>query len=153
MEAFLAALWQLVVALEALVWSLVVIIGPWLPLVLWIVFWLFAVNWVNLREVLVRGGWIGVALIGFMAILVWGTVAPPPNNYHEMFGLTVSNFVGKTVFVSALICIMLLCGAVQLSGSLGRLGEFHEPVEPDLHDAGQEVEPHHPHAPAIVHHH
>src|SRR3569623_1736087 len=98
MEAFLAALGQLFVALEALVWSLVLIIGPWLPLVLWIVYWLFAVNRVNLREVLVRGGWIGVALIGFMAILVWGTVAPPPNNYHEMFGLTVSNFVGKTVF-------------------------------------------------------
>ncbi|MBW3543742.1 MAG: hypothetical protein KY476_26135 [Planctomycetes bacterium] len=38
------------------------------------------------------------------------------DTYHRLLGLKVSNYVGKTVYVTALICIMLLCGSVQLAG-------------------------------------
>ena len=97
-------------------------VGPWWPLVLglgaWIVFWTFAVNWRGLWDVLWSGGAIGIALIALLWILVWGVVAPPPGGHHFLFGLAVSNFVGKTVYVTALICIAALCGSVQLSGAL-----------------------------------
>ena len=96
-----------------------------------------AVNWTKLRLVLLQGGWIGLLLIGVVAVLVWGTVAPPPSGSHHLLGLTLGNFVGKTVFVTTLICIMFLCGSVQLSGACGKLCQFEEPaVEPAHHGGG-----------------
>lgn len=101
-------------------WELLVNLGavalPWWPLAAWILFWLFAVNWVKLRQALVDGAWVGVVLIGLVMILVWGTVAPPAGDYHIILGLKLSNYVGKTVYVAALFTIMFLCGSVQLSG-------------------------------------
>jgi hypothetical protein len=164
MEALGRSLRELGDALGDFLVALFGVIGPWLPLViglgLWIVFWTCGVNWVRFREVLVRGGWLGLLLMGFSAVLVWGTVDPPehyavrtaqgetmrgvlvghaadaltltdasgasvtiPDSeiesiqaYHYLLGLRVSNFVGKTVYVTGLICIMFLCGSVQLGG-------------------------------------
>jgi len=89
---------------------------PILPLVAWILFWLFAVNWTQLRETLLNGAWIGLLLIGFAAVVSWCAIAPPAAGTHDILGLSVSNFVGKTVYVTMLFSIMFLCGAVQLSG-------------------------------------
>ena len=109
---------------------------PLLPLALWIVFWLFAVNWVKLRQMLLSGGWIGLLLLGLVMVLVWGCVAPPPAGSHNFLGLTLSNFVGKTVLVTGLISIMLLCGSVQLSGICGSWCRFEEETpEDELHAA------------------
>ena len=164
MEALGRSLRQLGEALWGLFVALFDVIGPWLPLVLglgvWIAFWTCAVNWVRFREVLVRGGWLGLLLLAFAAVLVWGTVDPPRHYavstsdgrtihgtlvgyttdgltladaagesvtipdaqveriraYHYLLGLRVSNLVGKTVYVTGLICIMFLCGSVQLGG-------------------------------------
>lgn len=99
---------------------------PLTPLVLWVAFWLFGVNWVKLRSVLLSGGAIGVLLIMFMAILTWGAIAPPESGRHAIVGLSLSNFVGKTVYVTALAVIALLCGSVQLAGLCGSLGEFDD---------------------------
>ena len=41
--------------------------------------------------------WVGLVLLGFLAVLVWGTVAAPAAGAHQFFGLTLGNFVGKTV--------------------------------------------------------
>lgn len=120
----LASVWHLVM-------SIVLLILPWTPLLAWLAFWLFAVNWVQLRAVLLRGGWIGVLLFGFAMILIWGVIAPPPDGYHHFFGLTLSNYVGKTVYVTALLTIMLLCGSVQLSGACGSWARFPEPATQD----------------------
>lgn len=114
------ALWGLVVSLWAVAVSLGTLILPWLPLIAWIVFWLLAVDWVRLRRVMLQGGWIPVLLIGLVTVLVWGTIAPPESGRHELLGLSVSNFVGKTVYVSALFSIAFLCGAVQLTGVVDR---------------------------------
>jgi len=39
--------------------ALIVLIGPWTPLIAWIAFWLLAVNWEKLYPVLAKGGAIG----------------------------------------------------------------------------------------------
>ena len=124
MQALWDSLVQLVGALVNVVVSAGGLILPWTALIAWIGFWLFAVNWVKLRSVLLSGGWTGLALIGFVWILVWGVVAPPADGTHFLLGLSVSNFVGKTVYVTTLICIMLLCGAVQLSGLVDGCVDF-----------------------------
>ncbi len=119
LEQFMHAGWEVLVTLGAL-------LLPWTPLAAWIVFWLFGVNWVKLRQVLLAGGWVGVVLIGLVMILVWGMIAPPTAGAHFILGLTLSNFVGKTVYVTGLFCTMLLCGAVQLSGGCGSCQSFEE---------------------------
>ncbi|MCC7421789.1 MAG: hypothetical protein IT428_16035 [Planctomycetaceae bacterium] len=128
----------LVLLLEVLVQLLVdltQVIVPWLPLIAWVAFWLLAVNWVRLRQVLLQGGAIGVALIALMTVLIWGLIAPPPDGYHYLMGLTVSNYYGKLIYVTTLVCIMLLCGSVQLSGLVAPWTNFaaFEAVADDHH--------------------
>ncbi|VAX36915.1 hypothetical protein MNBD_PLANCTO02-959 [hydrothermal vent metagenome] len=129
---FFESLLQLAGAL----WNVIVDLGslllPWTPLFAWIVFWMFAVNWLKLRKIMLKGGWVGVLLIGFVWILVWGTISPPivaAAGKHHIFGLTLSNYVGKTVYVTMIYCIMFLSGSVQLSGALGKWCLFTEEEE------------------------
>jgi hypothetical protein len=133
MEALYDSLLQLFMAGWDVLVTLAAVLLPWTALAAWIVFWLFGVNWVKLRSVLLEGGAIGLVLIGLVMILVWATVAPPAEGSHFILGLTLSNFVGKAVYVTALFCILLLCGSVQLSGVLGDWGHFEEPVEAPAH--------------------
>lgn len=103
------------------------VILPWLPLLGWIAFWSLAVNWVKAYEIIFRrGAWIGILLLMFLAVLVWGSVSPPVEGHHVLFGLTVSNFVGKFMYVAMLTCIAFLCGSAQLSGTFGSLCCFDE---------------------------
>ncbi len=143
----LFAVWQLVI-------SLLVLVVPWTPLLGWLAFWLYAVNWVKLRAVLLDGGWIGVAFFGLMAVLIWGVIAPPTHadGHHHIIGLTLSNFVGKTVYVSALISIMFICGSVQLSGACGPWAYFPEPQPEDQHHHGHGHDHGHdlPHAASVA---
>ncbi len=125
----LHALLQLIQALGLFVWEIVRLIVPWTPLIAWVAYWMFAVDWVRLRSFLLQGGWVGVLLIAVMAILVWGVVAPPPEGAHHLMGLTVSNFVGKTIYVSALVVIMLLSGSVQLSGIVDPWLDLRQPSD------------------------
>lgn len=135
MDALLQALLQLFTSLWTLLGALLAIVIPWTPLLAWVVFWLLAVNWVKLRETLAKGGWIGVTLIGAIAILVWGNIAPGTGTF-DFFGLKVSNFVEKTVYVSGLACIMFLAGALQLSGFCSSCCQFEEPVLEEAHHGG-----------------
>ncbi|MBC8289651.1 MAG: hypothetical protein H8E37_04970 [Planctomycetes bacterium] len=121
---------QLFVVLWDIVWSLAVVLLQYAPLIAWVAFWLLAVNWVKYREVLASGGWIGVVLIGFIMVLIWGLVAPPEGGYHNFLGLKPSNFYGKMIYVTGLYVIMFLCGSVQLSGAVRSLTRFHEDEEP-----------------------
>lgn len=112
------------------------LIMPWLPLLGWIGFWSFAVNWARALPVLRRGGFIGVLLLMFVAVLVWGAIAPPADGTHFLMGLKVSNHAGKFIYVTMLTCIALLCGSAQLSGAFGRLGQFPEEPAEDDHSHG-----------------
>lgn len=132
MYQLLDSLLNLLVAFWNVARDLVALVLPWTPLVAWVAFWLLAVNWVKYRAVLIKGGWTGVFFIGLMTILIWGLIAPPEGGVHHVFGLSLSNFVGKTVYVTALFSIMFLCGSAQLSGACGSLVCFkceEEPVD------------------------
>jgi hypothetical protein len=89
-------------------------LGLYLGLALWIIFCTGALNWVRLRRIILSGGWVGLLLIGLVAILVWGSIAPPEGGMHYILGAPIPNFYGKMVYVTGLICIMLLSGSVQL---------------------------------------
>ena len=111
-------------SLADVVIALVNIIVPWLPLLGWIAYRSLAVNWVKSFDILRRGGFIGVFLMMFVAVIVWGAVAPPVDGVHTLFGLTVSNYAGKFIYVTMLTCIALLCGSAQMSGTFGSLIDF-----------------------------
>jgi hypothetical protein len=129
MQPLLEALSQFLSGTGSLLTALAAVVLPWAPLACWIAFWLFGVNWVRFRESLAAGGWIGVLLIAAIAVLIWGNIAPPDDGFHVVIGLPVSNFVGKTVYASALVCIMFLAGSLQLSGCCANCCRFEEPVE------------------------
>ena len=117
--------------------NLVRVVRPWLPLLGWVGFWTFAVNWSKAFPILRRGGISGVLLLMFVAVLVWGAVAPPSEGKHLLLGLSLSNHAGKFIYVTMLTCIALLCGSAQLSGAFGRLGEFpEEPADDDIENSG-----------------
>jgi hypothetical protein len=138
----LHALWNLVLAtaelLVVLVWSL----APWTPLLAWVAFWLLAVNWRKLSPVLIQGGWVGVALILLVAVLVWSSIAPPAAGKHFLLGLQLDNFYGKFVYVSGLAVIALLCGTAQNAGVCAALCRFDEPA-PAADDHGHDDHGHH----------
>lgn len=108
-------------------------LGLYIGLALWIIFWIGAVNWVRLRRILLSGGWIGVVLIALMAVLVWGSIAPPPDGRHYMLGIRPSNYFGKMIYVTVLLCIMLICGSVQLAVNPN---QEEEPAEEPIHSHG-----------------
>lgn len=136
LQHLLVAGWEVIV-------SLLAVLLPWAPLWAWVAFWLLAVNWVKLREVMTTGGLMGVLLIGAVMILVWAMVAPPDSR-HSMFGLSLGNLVGKTVYVTGLFVIAFVCGSVQLSGACGDLACFTEPEpEDDHHGGGHHGDSHH----------
>ena len=66
----------------------------------------------------------------FIASLVWSQVSPPVDDVHTLFGLKVSNLVGKFVCVSILTCIAVICGSVQMSGTFGSLVDFSDEEKP-----------------------
>ncbi|HID22729.1 MAG TPA: hypothetical protein EYP14_10060 [Planctomycetaceae bacterium] len=124
------AVWHVAIGILSMVAT-----PPVLPMLLWVAFWLFAVDWVRLRTILLKGGWVAVLLIGLMTILIWGAVAPPATGSHSVLGLQVSNFVGKTVYVTCLFFITALCGVLQLTGCC-------EPVRRGPERAGQPPQEH-----------
>lgn len=130
----LDSLLKVVTALLALLVDVVHTLAPWIPLFAWIAFWLLAVNWLVLWPVLFqRGGWIGVALIFAMVVLVWSVIAPPPDGLHHILGLNVNNMTGKLAYTTALTFIAFLCGTAQLNGVCKSCIQFDDPVLAEAH--------------------
>jgi hypothetical protein len=120
-------------ALLNLVVSVVLVLIPWLPLLAWLAFFSLAVNWAKAYPILRRGGILGVLLLMVVAVLVWGSVAPPEGGKHYLLGMAVSNFTGKFIYVTMLTCMALMCGSAQLSGAFGSLAVFPEATAEDDH--------------------
>ncbi|WP_437193820.1 hypothetical protein [Planctomicrobium sp. SH527] len=137
------SLLNVIMAMTSFVIVLSKTLFPWLPLGLWIAFWLFAVNWRQLYPVLSRGAGVGACLLSLLIVFVWCTLAEPANGTHNLAGLQVSNPVGKFVYVSNLIIIAMFCGSVQLAGTCGRWCNFDAQSPADKH---KEHEAKHPHA-------
>ena len=84
---------------------------PWLPLALWAAFWLFAVDWLRLRRILVpQGGLIALALIGLFVAWVSTLVWPTPA------GSTLLPVVQRIAVLTTWVTVMMACGAIQLLG-------------------------------------
>jgi len=141
------ALGQLLQALVQLAAALGGLLIPWAPLIGWVAFWMLAVNWVKLRRHLLAGGWIAVLLLGLTAVFVWGTISSPEGGYYDIYGLMVSNYVGKTVYVTGLICIALLAGSVQLAGLTPYVEAADAAADPEPHGHDSHGHDSHGHAP------
>lgn len=126
LESLQQFLWAGFEVLRALFQLLEPHLGLYLGLAVWIIFCTGAINWTRFRRIILSGGWAGLLLIAFVAILVWGVMAPPEGGTHSILGAPVSNFVGKMVYVTGLIVIMMLCGSVQLAMSPPREEEVVE---------------------------
>lgn len=135
--ALFQALLNLVSALLEVLVATGSLLLPWLPLIAWALFWALAVNWQKLSSVIKSGAFLGILLIGLTAVLVWGCIAPPLDGRHyvEIFDLklSVSNFVGKLVYVVGLIVIMFAAGSCQLSGMFDGLVCFADDEAEDDH--------------------
>ena len=96
----------------------------WLLLLVWIAWWLWAVNWKKVWPVLAQGGWMVLVLLIVISALVWSRIAP--NTGYLLGGLSVgSDFLRQLMAVALLVVIALGCGWLQ--GVLG-----WEPAEIDL---------------------
>ena len=113
------ALAQILVSLQQILLSIgsIVFTAPVLPVLCWAAFWLFAVDWTLLRKIMLKGGWLGVLLIGFVMVVVWQQIVPEP---RSVLGLEVNGYIEKLVYVTALLSMMFVCGAVQLTGCCRR---------------------------------
>jgi hypothetical protein len=82
--------------------ELVNLSGLWLllPLALWIVWWLWAVNWQKLWPVLAQGAWAPAVLLFLMAAVVWSRLQPW--RFGWQLGIT-----------AALAALALFCGWLQ----------------------------------------
>lgn len=139
MQAILDSLIELFWAVFGVFASVGQVIVPLTPLLLWVAFWTFAVDWVKLRSFFLKGGIVGVVLIALMAIFVWGSISPPPDGQHYILGRSLDNFVGKTVYVTGLVCIMFLSGAVQLAGVFGQYTPPQPEEAADDHHGGHDA--------------
>ncbi len=138
LDNILLALWRIVEQL----FNIVVEIGglaftaPVMPLLIWSGFWLFAVDWTRLRQVMLRGGWIGVLLIGVVMVVAWQQISPQAAD--SVLGLmNLNGYIEKLMYVTGLVSLMFICGAVQLTGCCGRnpatVTEAAEPGEGNGH--------------------
>ncbi|MEE3365373.1 MAG: hypothetical protein VX304_06980 [Planctomycetota bacterium] len=119
LDSIVEALGQIIFGLQQIVSSIasVVLTAPVLPVLCWTVFWLFAVDWIRLRQILLKGGWLGVMLVGFVMVIVWQQISP---GSQSVLGLELNGYIEKLVYVTALLSVMFVCGAVQLTGCCTR---------------------------------
>ena len=82
-----------------------------LPIV-WISWWLWAVNWRRTFPVLVSGAWAPLVLLILVSALVWSRIAPSRTDFFGVF--TLANFWWQLEAVSLYVGIALFCGYLQL---------------------------------------
>src|SRR5207244_5103807 len=89
-------------------------LAAWWPrmlfLVIWVIVWLFAVNWPKLGPVLRQGGWAPAMLLLLVVGLAWSRLAP---SQSMTLGFPVPNFWWQLGDLSLLACLALFCGWLQ----------------------------------------
>jgi hypothetical protein len=104
------SLWQIVLALWALIIRLLLLAMSWSLLIAWVAWWLGGVNWKKTWPVLARGAWAPLVLLMLLSALVWSRIAPSDLN----LGLgAVPNFWWQLGAVGLLASITLFCGWLQ----------------------------------------
>jgi hypothetical protein len=102
-----------------------------LPLALWVVWWLLAVNWNKTWVALAEGAWLGGLLLMFVATLVWSYIDPSPLTVN---GGAVPAFWWRLSCVVALTLMALFCGWLQ--GALGLTPPEMDLEPAEAHDDG-----------------
>ena len=128
------SLWQIVIILGDLVVQLLALAMHWSLLIVWVAWWLLAVNWTKTWQVLARGAWAPLVLLMLVSALVWSRIAPGDYN----LGLaTIPNFWWQFGAVGLLVCLAFFCGWLQ---------ELFHWVPPEIDLNPPVVDPSHGHA-------
>jgi hypothetical protein len=98
---------QLFVVLGQLIVQLLALGAQWLLLIVWVVWWLRAVNWQKLWPVLGRGAWAPLVLLMVIVALAWSRLQPLPPEYAR-FSLWL-----QFGYVTLLVAVALFCGWLQ----------------------------------------
>jgi hypothetical protein len=111
--------------------DVVITILWFLPLVAFLAWCLWGVDWRLAWPILTVGGWVPLVLIGIMVGVVWAFVVPSP---ALVFGFVyVPNLLWQLGAVALLISLALFCGWLQ-----GQLGWYPPVVSfeppPPVHD-------------------
>jgi hypothetical protein len=135
---------ELLTAIQALVASALLVVRllgtlawPWLPLVVWAVYWLLLVDWSRLLPVLSRGGWLVIAMVFVVGLSVWSLTVPVIPEGERWLGLLVDSVVAKFLNASVLVAVAVVAGAIQLSGlfpspAAGRPRDFQATSSEDV---------------------
>ncbi len=106
-------------------------------LLVWVVWWLWAVNWKRMGPALARGGWAPAVLLLVTSAVVWSRLEPFPCSFGP--GTTLPNFAWQLAAMAILAAVALFCGWVQ--GRLG-WGPTEISVEPPVADDDGHAHPH-----------
>jgi hypothetical protein len=113
--SLLDTLGQLFVVLGQLLVQLAALGAHWLLLIIWLAWWLLAVDWRKAWPVLGPGGWAPLVLLMLIVSLVWSQLQPVP---CDCLGIvTIPNFWWQLGYMGMLVAIALFCGWIQ--GLLG----------------------------------
>jgi len=80
-------------------------------LILWVAWWLWAVNWKKAWAVLAEGGWAPLILLMLMVALVWSRLAP--SSCSCLGFVSVPNFWWQLGEVGLFVAVALFCGWLQ----------------------------------------
>lgn len=86
----------------------------WSPLIAWVAWWLWGVNWKKAWPILAGGAWIPLALLMLISAFAWAQMAP---GQYTMGLVTVPEFLWHIGAVLLLVALALFCGWLQ--GVLG----------------------------------
>jgi len=100
-------------------------------MIVWIAWWLWAVNWKKAWPVLARGAWAPAVLLVVVGALVWSRIAPSDFGLGFMI---LPNFWWQLVAVGLLAGVALFCGWLQ--GVMGWTPPEISLEPPVVHDAG-----------------
>jgi hypothetical protein len=111
----LAGIWQALIELFAAVALLVAQLGAlathFALLIVWVVWWLFAVNWKKAWPALGSGGWAPVILLMLIGAFTWSRLQQTRCDCLSI--IVIPNFWWQLGYVSMLVALALFCGWLQ----------------------------------------
>jgi len=120
---FWVTLGHLIGDLALLIGLILAFLWHYILIIVWVVWWLWAVNWRRCWEALAQGAWAPVVLLMLIVALAWSRLQPAPCECLAV--VTIPNFWWQLGYVALLVAVALFCGWLQ--------GVFHwTPAEIDL---------------------
>jgi hypothetical protein len=90
-------------------------LAPYVPLLLlgvvWVAWWLWAVNWKKLWMALAKGAWMPILLLAVIASLAWTQLQP--SDCTCLGFTTMPNGCWQSMIVAAVLLSALFCGWLQ----------------------------------------